>query len=473
MAMGKKLGLMSITAVALLLLTVPAFCQDQQSDPLAFTPTGDALWDRYAQALLERVGTEGNGSFDRWALPEELVVSWETQFGSDPRYWQLYAWNSEAIARNVPKETGSDGISVQPGLGRDRFRAGLEEGQQKGVTDAVTEMLLYNYNRRDLDGIQGNFETMSAEERQLAGVPEFENNIERIRWFEEQEFALVEALVDAWPDESWVWFTSARKQFEYGNWDEGLEDLRRGSSAANNRLPMPFPASFVIGQISQGKDCGSKVAAGSIYPQMVAWPLMNYIKVKDNIKNQQVRLSMGAPLSEMEAWHLFTCKFGAMENAPLIHKLVALVISDVWVKHVLIRMPGALDERQREALWRYYTGGREVKGLVKYKLPEVEPGVEGLVQVFEEVYAKYGLDYDPADPRLPAEIFESQLIDFVTETDKLSNEETARFDAELIVALLLYQFESLAAEYGEISNEINERFLKLAEFDAATFSWPE
>ena len=48
-----------------------------------------------------------------------------------------------------------------------------------------------------------------------------------------------------------------------------------------------------------------------------------------------------------------------------------------------------------------------------------------------------------------------------------------QFDIDLTTALLVYQFESLAAEYGEISNEINERFAELAAFDAATFSWPE
>ncbi len=66
----------------------------------SLTPSGDALFDAYARALVDKYGPEGFafgiGSPCFW-LDDEVLRSWEGRFGRDPRFWELRVFNARVI----------------------------------------------------------------------------------------------------------------------------------------------------------------------------------------------------------------------------------------------------------------------------------------------------------------------------------------------------------------------------------------
>jgi hypothetical protein len=59
-----------------------------------YTPTGDALYDRYARAVIRNEAWKlfhAAGTHPA-TLSDRLLARWEDDCGADPRYWQLRYW---------------------------------------------------------------------------------------------------------------------------------------------------------------------------------------------------------------------------------------------------------------------------------------------------------------------------------------------------------------------------------------------
>jgi hypothetical protein len=137
--------------LAALLFMSPVAAQEDAVDPLAYTPTGDELYDTYAQALLELL--ENARPFQSMiqvappSLSSELLDNWEDEFGNDPRYWQLRYWDANWQTRVQEHASQYPAIEVDQDLDPGDF---LEQGVERGASDVITEMLLFKYRRQAL-----------------------------------------------------------------------------------------------------------------------------------------------------------------------------------------------------------------------------------------------------------------------------------------------------------------------------------
>lgn len=239
--MNYKITNFALTLIFSIVLQFAPALSQQQSDPLAFSPTGDALWDTYAQALLEQLPDminkprEGIVAISApsgvGVLPDDLLASWQPEFGNDPRYWQLRYFNKAAF------DTYQDFLHGGP-IHPEEYEyiepapaEYLLQGKELGVADWVTEILLYDAQDRELEWLQENYNDISDEEKAINSVPEIVTEPFVALWFEDQRLPRLNYLASTLPDESWPYYERAMYQFEHGNWDAALISLRRGNEA--------------------------------------------------------------------------------------------------------------------------------------------------------------------------------------------------------------------------------------------------
>jgi len=461
--MGK--GTWDIFVVVLLAMLLPATAGAQEQDAglapdsveggqavselLAYEPTGNALWDVFSGAWLrhfaELAQAERVSAADFSDLPDGIIANWEDRFGGDPHFWQLRYWNALQHAKAEDGAAGDDPADF------------LRQGVENGAADAVTRMLLYAHDAAEFDDY---WERYVADELAQDGsepAPEIEEGVAPYSWYVAQMLDRADQLVADCPQESWAWYTRAMLRFKYGEWDAGLEDLRAGNAAKYNRLPEAWPVSFVVERARNGDQCGSELVAGRVAASWILQQLPDFIGIKDHAVEQQLRLSVGAPVDEVDVWLHYTCRLGEMEGAEAVQWLVALVVRNLLIKYLLVEMPEALTIEEREGLWRLYMRGLKVKDKVKYELEEARPDYEALELETDAIFSKHGF---------PAGMSSEEYL-----TDSAVRSIPALM-AELIAANYRWDYKYLAAEYGGVYSDVLDVFAKLDAFDFDTFSWP-
>ncbi len=256
-----------------------------------YQPTGDALYDRYAQAVLAQPGWPPlNTALNELNLMEtlrplyvnpltlrdETLAQWEGEFGADPRYWQLRAY---CYAFRKCRALGDDD---EPDLaGGARL---LREGWERGAADAETLLLIHTWEgwatgqpvereqERPLreallargytaQGLawMNEWDMEDALEGVELDIPEYYEIAPR---FEQEELNLLNAAIALGPDECWPYWRRAIYRLYYGEPELGLADLRAGNAASDCRYPMCFPVSFVYDELAAGRVAGDKALAG-------------------------------------------------------------------------------------------------------------------------------------------------------------------------------------------------------------------
>jgi len=317
-------------------------------------------------------------------------------------------------------------------------------------------MLLYQYCSEAFEELWKRFSEGELSEDELLQLPKFAENVAPYAWYVEQRLKLADELVAACPEESWAWYELAMLRFEYGDWENGLADLSSGNLARNNRLPLPFPVSFVIQRLAAEQNCGSEVVAGLVGTDTFAWLLPNFIRLKDQAKNQVVRLNCGASLHETDPWHLYTCRYGSMDGASTTQWLVAYILRGILLKYLLVETPESFTVEQRDALWGLYHRGRRIREIARYDMRDAQPSFDELDESLISICEKHGLNYE--------------FIDYLT-NELIVPEASATASRELLTAYYRWNFKYLEAEFGKLSRDVRARFRKLSEFDFATYSW--
>jgi len=433
-----------IAIIFMALLVMPALAQDDAADPFSYIPTGDELYDTYAQALLAELAGAKPWDLLRLdltepvSLPETYFEEWNSRFGDDPRYWQLRYW--EAIWHGGSYVTGLDAAEL------------LEQGIARGTSDNVTAMLAYKYRRQLLkDNWDRYSEGTLPPESGFA--PQIPPGICPYSWYTAEQLALADELVAECPEESWAWYERATVRFESGSWEGGLADLEHGNAAPNNRLPLPFPVSFIIARMEAGLPCGNEAAAGLILSPYLIWRMPNFIRVKDPMKNQLVRMQMGADLSEFAPWHEYTCRYGSMSGTYSTHWLLARVLHGMMLNYIFTETPELFTVEQRSALWSL--NGRMYK--IRMLGDQAGWDTDDLVQALEEVGAQHGIDIDDEPGVPPWFMFTAEGI---------------AFSRDVQAAYFANTYRHYQAIHGELYNKVKDRFEMLAEFDFETYSWP-
>jgi hypothetical protein len=297
---------------SLLCLHQPAAAQDSDK-LLSFTPTGDALTDKYLHALMDQTREEAaawetavgamadyygvpdrSGGFRAlvarieeaktngkvvpnpvpWAgkekcwkdlhnmqarVPLALVRSWEGQFSSDPRYWQLLSFcangkGSLDILVDAKRAGHADAVTLLAlrklyDYAADDYverrlhkQAENHADYEKAVADAKAD----GREPPDEEGwtthwTKADFQQTKREAKELVrrlGIP--------------NELSLLDAAVAAAPNWAQMYYARAGYYWERADYAHALEDLQRGNAAPKNLEPWPFPVSALQEQMEQG-----------------------------------------------------------------------------------------------------------------------------------------------------------------------------------------------------------------------------
>lgn len=304
-------------------------------------PTGDALFDRCAQAVDERIMSLPANSVEQptAVVPTDTdLAAWEPKFGRDPRYWELRFF----CARINFSQPLAPGFSKPVDL--------LREAQKRGIASCNTLLLLYDQLRQEdyaaLDAYTG------------ADAPAL------MREQEQQELELLNAAVAAGPDQAWAYYTRAQYWMELGAQDLVLEDLAAGNAAVHNDFPRPWPLPLLASAPGEKSPPGGAAVCGALWLAAISYPLPNYIRIKDHLREAFVCENMGGYGGYLESWHQFACRFGASAPDILIQSLVGQVLDGMISSYAEESGFGG-SEIQADTLLRCRGAGAAIRDIVR------------------------------------------------------------------------------------------------------------
>ncbi len=277
---------------------------------VAPAPTGDALFDRYAQLVDQQILALPLAPAPEQAaavglVPDTQLAQWAGEFGSDPRYWEL---------RYFCAKCDDQGGALAGG-----FTAAqdfLAEAQRRGVASANTLQLLASEMRvqfgRELDAAGG-------------------GTAELMQQQDDALLAQLDAAIAADTGQAWSYYARALFRFGQGDPDLGLDDLRAGNAAQHCRYPQPWPLSSLALQPASEKPLGSAAVWGAVRLTAQGYPLPNFIRIKESLKEAQVAANLGAGVDDMEPWHQFACRFGVSTPDVMIYGAVASSLESMLI----------------------------------------------------------------------------------------------------------------------------------------------
>jgi hypothetical protein len=448
----------------------PLPSSDSLDQLLAFTPTGDALWDKYASALLDGMKqqplapTSPAGGWRAPVVPDSVLAQWEPQFGNDPRYWQLRYF--ERRRAGMPRPGGASIGMGQQELQRALSPPGgiptgaLEEGDQRGISDAASLWCEYL--------------ALGASDST-------------------RRSALLDRLVQQMPEESFSWYLRGLAECRAGAWSAGLADLKAGNAAPHNRVPYPFPLSFVIDRLHRGEPLGSEVAAG-----MVVQNAFVYSFYSEGLTSRQVwrdlpkRVKAGNGWEDAKTVHDFCCRLETMDRADGVQRIMAIIPATSLLRQLLTDDAAEFQPEQRRQLLLLYNGweGRLYNAL-RYDLHDHEPQSNAFLEselaarkLTGAMLAQYVVHGDPAErfAQVDELLQEEQQPDGATPEMLKQQKELAYSLIEnnptyrLNVTLLALEFELATAdmrfEQTTAADKVKEIVERYAEFDWAKITFP-
>lgn len=461
----------------------PALAQEPAA-MLELTPTGDELFDRYAQACMENnwVGYQFDASAEFPAtLHPDVLAAWEDDFGSDPRYWQLcyFCMKHRLYGDKTNAELfAEDEQSVSAYIEKfDRMEeeavAALRQAEDRGVADSETMLLLHPALLREWDKQYELYFGNWSELEPPTGLTE----IGLHREYEERELEILLKAVELDPEQAWAHYTLAKRHLMYGEPELAQAALVAGNRAAVNELPACFPLSFVLDCIDDGRLPGNAVLAGAIleagstdegcYPYNSA----SY-RWYAHSKEQLVRMNLGGGLELTQQMYAASCRRAlAGRSVPHIGAVMAKSIS-VLASHVAetaIELTPAQSEALQELqpLHAQHTARETDRALA---IQREDPG---LVSAYLEVIG-YGeiLGYNPFGSMMVSRNDSGWYTtpDLPDSTARLLNE--SRY-----LCFPMYRFARLydlwaqeTAAYRDYSRPVFER---IRQFDITTLEYPE
>lgn len=214
------------------------------------TPTGDALFDRYALAVdarideyLQRIaGGEklaGSPATMVPALKDETLAQWEAEFGSDPRYWELRFFCASARQRELKEQSLGLAAAYDDPLDF------LDEAEKRGIARPATLLarFCYPFNMRQREVNNRNLA------RDFAAIAKGEKVGEGEAVPKEhapEELAALEAALQAWPDVAWLHYVKGRLHQEAGEEQLAVAELKLGNSCPDKQYPYIFPQEFIF-----------------------------------------------------------------------------------------------------------------------------------------------------------------------------------------------------------------------------------
>lgn len=348
--------------------TLAALKRSNAEDDLSAppVPTGDALFDRYALAVDQRLNTfpasEAKDVAYLAALSDAELAQWESDFGQDPRYWEL---------RYLCAKCGNP----QSPLAADFANPSdfLDEAQKRGVATANTLLFRYKELREANDAELEPFAPPVKKEKviveghdlgsrevpnwdalnnalPLSQDPQAQAAIAIMQRQEQEQLALLNAAVKAGPDQAWPYYMRALYWFELGEQDQGLDDLEAGNAAPVNVFPAPWPRGYISACPAQPAPVGSAAVSGALLMTFVSYeiPLTDQ-DLKDAMSSSLACMNLNGNPRPLEAWHQFACRFS---QSYLDNRLFAIGRDSVISGYMEADQAAALTPEQLDTLQR-------------------------------------------------------------------------------------------------------------------------
>ncbi len=318
-------------------------------------PTGDALFDRYALAIDGRLNAanqprSSSASTSKTAatlaaLSDTELAQWESEFGKDPRYWELRYLCATGDKAHAPLAAGFS----TPG----DF---LDEAQRRGSATANTLLVRYVELREahaaEFKPFEPKRQPPGAGGSGASPAPPAPLDPQAAAIIARQhveQLALLDAAVAAGPDMAWARYTRALVWFEHGEQDKGLEDLAAGNAASVLDRPAPWPLKYIADAPAQATPPGSAAVCGEIYVLGLSYSQYPALRIKKALRGTLAQIKPGDDLSPLETWHQFICRFA---QGSVLNMHSASTMDGILCKHVEEQFLGALTPEQLDTLQR-------------------------------------------------------------------------------------------------------------------------
>ena len=315
-----------------------------------FEPTGDALFDRYARAVISKQ----KWSLFRYAhthpatLTDSELAKWEEEFGDRPEYWQLRYWSAglhcflSEQSCMLPSRSALEGEKIS---NPEQF---LELTADRGTADGRTSLMLARYGEWTNSAV-----LLSHRQRWLAGDEgssasiSYSGHAEKIRqhWLPE-----LERLIEDEPDQACLYYDRSLTYFGLGESKLAIDDLIKGNQAADYGSADSYPRSFVLEQVALGKNAGNPVLAGAIveFNLGIATRLLSWSKVCDGVLPQLPRDQQAVLAEELLEFFL---RFPG-DYPDINESQVSLLLLDRLLMQCLILDYGKEENTVLRKLWR-------------------------------------------------------------------------------------------------------------------------
>jgi len=265
------------------------------------------------------------GSGDDGIAAEDLLAL-ESEFGSMPEYWQLrYA----ASGADPPE----------------RIRL-LEKATQVAPDDAIS-LFLYWRETAEHWGPYWGLEMRFVTEGEGSLTP---GELSICRNWPQLAAEGMEKAARMDGRNAMLYYWTARYFAPLGEYEHVLELLELGNGCAYNYEPCLFPVSFLLDRIEELPDIVGRKRAGCLATLKAQWlnyPLPNYIRLMDMLKETCVALSLGTGIDDLNTVHRFACRFGQTENALMFQRVVSNVLVSV-LADTAVRLWGPMEPQDVE-----------------------------------------------------------------------------------------------------------------------------
>ena len=329
----------------LLVVTSAAFYFGEYRRCATLTPTGDALFDHYAQALVEanagRLFFATEDGSQLISLTDGELASWEAEFGGDPRYWQLRYSCTRQIPAKIEADLKARGLSPRVHY--------LEQARERGAVDAaVLYQLAREYYGMWYEQLPLVRPADPSVRPERADALEIEARI--IEHHGEELLAILDEAVAAAPEESFPYYRRARFQLARGEAGQALTDLARGNAAPANRWPESFPYSFVIERLSRGELSGNETLTGLVLAVHLSEQLPNYGAWKAFGSRLLASEELIAEPSWRNEYHDFACRLGSLDGTGMLFVLVGSMLVRMQAEDLLVAHGAELSDAERQGL---------------------------------------------------------------------------------------------------------------------------
>ena len=485
------------------LLFVAVFCLSISVAHAAYEPTGDALYDRYAQAVLaqptwppdpvalkmcEAWPELAQAYVNPLTLPNETLAQWEGEFGGDPRYWQLRAYcHAFRHCRALNHDDEPDLVG-----GAAILREGWERG---GAVDAETLLLTHLWEgwatgkpiervpeqvmREELIKhyhVEGFWATTTVEQMEEMlkdidlDIPDYSELAQR---FEQEELELLSAAIEMGPDECWPYWRRAIYWLSYGEPELGLADLEAGNAASVCSYPMCFPVSFVYDELAAGRVAGDKALSGLLIEEAAHYSTLHNgrdtIMLRERHKEAEVVCNLSGDYSVLAALFETAVRLGLAERRSIYTSYEATNQCSIPANHLFyegvvepgtpgfqaLRKAGNTRRYATQDLYRYqFKRAFADLGLTVFYIDHAE-----FSDFFNELYLSVTIGLNPYEA-LPQPV----------ETPDLLSEKEALWDPLMRGPRF---WDAWRADYEFVERNFDWMFTVLAQYDMHTLTAPE